>query len=136
MGMVTASFFGALLALAGLHAVLVQEQTRIQQIGERIESARDEIARLEVEVARLSSPSRIRDSAARLGMVPPREVVPIVAVDDPPDGSGSFSSVYGTEVGTQDTSRDGLAGGGLAAGGVALVHEPPAASHTSADGGR
>lgn len=132
VGIVTLSFFGALLALAGLHAVLVQEQTRIEEIGVRMESAREEIARLEVEVARLSSPSRIRDSAARLGMVPPREVVPIVAVDDLRDGADSASSgVREPEGGTRAVAGEGLVGEE-----VASAQVPVDVSHRTADGGR
>lgn len=71
VGMVIA----ALLALAGMHAVLIGGQVRLDAMRSDVAAENEAIRRLELRVAELESPDRVLDAARdRLGMVLPTEV--------------------------------------------------------------
>lgn len=71
VGMVIA----ALLGLAGMHAVLIGGQVRLDAMRSDVAAEDEAIRRLELRVAELESPDRVLDVARdRLGMVLPTEV--------------------------------------------------------------
>lgn len=71
VGMVIA----ALLGLAGMHALLIGGQVRLDAMRSDVAAENEAIRRLELRVAELESPDRVLDVARdRLGMVLPTEV--------------------------------------------------------------
>jgi hypothetical protein len=71
VGMVIA----ALLVMAGMHAVLIGGQVRLDAMRSDVAAEHEAIRRLELRVAELESPDRVLDAARdRLGMVLPTEV--------------------------------------------------------------
>jgi hypothetical protein len=65
----------ALLGLAGMHAVLIGGQVRLDAMRSDVAAETEAIRRLELRVAELESPDRVLDVARdRLGMVLPTEV--------------------------------------------------------------
>jgi hypothetical protein len=65
----------ALLGLAGMHAVLIGGQVRLDAMRGDVAAETEAIRRLELRVAELESPDRVLDVARdRLGMVLPTEV--------------------------------------------------------------
>lgn len=65
----------ALLGLAGMHAVLIGGQVRLDAMRGDVDAETEAIRRLELRVAELESPDRVLDVARdRLGMVLPTEV--------------------------------------------------------------
>ena len=65
----------ALLGLAGMHAVLIGGQVRLDAMRGDVAAETEAIRRLELRVAELESPDRVLDAARdRLGMVLPTEV--------------------------------------------------------------
>ncbi|HAS13254.1 MAG TPA: hypothetical protein DCS55_22510, partial [Acidimicrobiaceae bacterium] len=71
VGMVIA----ALLGLAGMHALLIGGQVRLDAMRSDVAAENEAIRRLELRVAELESPDRVLDAARdRLGMVLPTEV--------------------------------------------------------------
>ena len=91
-----ASLFAVLLAMAALQALIVQGQTRLDQLDREVAEAVAHRDRLGLQLAELESPDRIVAEARRLGMVdapvvvyltPSRPVAPLpVAMET---GSGS-----------------------------------------------
>ncbi len=64
-----ASLFAVLLAMAGLQALIVQGQTRLDQLDRELAEASTQRDRLGLRLAELESPDRIVAEARRLGMV-------------------------------------------------------------------
>lgn len=69
--------FATLLALSGLHAVLVQAQSGLDQLVEDNGVRRARVDQLLAEVAHLDSPEGVAEQAAAAGLVPAPEVVTI-----------------------------------------------------------
>ena len=68
--------FVALFLVAGAQTLIVQQQGHLDDVNERIESAEQEAARLDIQVTELRSPERIKEEAkTRLDMVPAGEPV-------------------------------------------------------------
>ncbi len=63
--------FGIAFALVALQTLLVQGQSRLDQLDARIADATDLQADLRLQVAELESPERVVAAATDLGMVPP-----------------------------------------------------------------
>lgn len=63
--------FGALLASAVFHSVLVSGQQRLDRLDQRVGERQNSLSRSQLRVAELSSPSRIVAAAKRSGMVVP-----------------------------------------------------------------
>ena len=63
--------FSALLASAVFHSVLVAGQQRLDRLDQRVAKSQQELDRSQLQVAELSSPSRIVAAAKRSGMVVP-----------------------------------------------------------------
>lgn len=81
--------FVTLLALAGLHAVLVQTQAGLDELGEQNALRRERIEQLVAEVAHLDSPEGVAEQAFASGLVAAPEVVTIAplapgALEPPP----------------------------------------------------
>jgi hypothetical protein len=96
----TVMMFGALFGVAVSHALLIQSQTRLDEMDKE---AADEQARYEqnrADVAELESPDRIIAAARELGMVDPAETVWLT----PDEAAG--------------TGAAGAAGSGTTAGGT------------------
>ncbi len=79
---------GALLALAGLNAVLVSNQLRIDAVEEEVVEAKARHEALRLEVATLGAPERMMSVAIRLGLGPPETIthVPAAPATPPPAG--------------------------------------------------
>ena len=114
----------ALLGLAGMHAVLIGGQVRLDAMRSDVAAETESIRRLELRVAELESPDRVLDVARdRLGMVLPTEVgylLPVgldgvpaepVRVEPAPaeaEGDAETEAETGAEVETEtDVEADG-----------------------------
>lgn len=64
----------SLFALVGFHAVLTQNQFRLEDLRVRSNAEQARFDRLRLQVAELESPDRVVASAGELGMVQPPEV--------------------------------------------------------------
>jgi cell division protein FtsL len=62
---------GLVMAVVALNALVVNTTYRMTDVEERVRSLQDDHEELDIEVARLSSPSRIADWADAVGMVVP-----------------------------------------------------------------
>lgn len=75
--------FAVCLALAALHAVLVENQDSLDDLIEQNQLRQERIDQLQAEVAYLDSPEGLAEQAQSVGLVPAAELVVI-----PPVGSG------------------------------------------------
>jgi cell division protein FtsL len=74
----SATLVTALVAAAvSLSAMLVQASFRVEELQARVTELADQGELLTIEVAELSSPSRVASWADGMGMVTPEEVVPL-----------------------------------------------------------
>lgn len=77
--------FACVLGIAVFQALLVQTQSRIDDISDAAVAEEMRAERLRVELAALESPSRIvTEAQERLGMVPPDEVLYLQHEPDAP----------------------------------------------------
>ena len=67
--------FAACLALAALHAVLVENQASLDDLIEHNQERRERIDKLQAEVAYLDSPEGLAEQAESAGLVPSAELV-------------------------------------------------------------
>lgn len=95
--------FGVLLATAALNTMLVSGQRDLDRIERDIRDGARQNQALELEVAQLESPERIRDAAAAIGMIEPDEVIWLT----PRAEGGTDSDVRATEQGDDATEQDG-----------------------------
>ncbi len=72
--------FAVCLALAALHAVLVENQASLDDLIERNELSRERIDQLQAEIAFLDSPEGLAEHAYSVGLVPAAELVPLTPV--------------------------------------------------------
>lgn len=78
--------FLALFGLVAFHTVLVQNQSQIDELDERLAAEREVIEQARLEIAELEAPERVIAEAEALGLIAPDEVVMLDAVelDSPP----------------------------------------------------
>ena len=67
--------FAACLALAALHAVLVENQASLDDLIERNQQSQERIDQLQAEIAYLDSPEGLAEQADSVGLVPAAELV-------------------------------------------------------------
>lgn len=72
--------FAVCLALAALHAVLVENQASLDDLIERNEQSRERINQLQAEIAFLDSPEGLAEHAHSVGLVPAAELVLLTPV--------------------------------------------------------
>ncbi|HEX5365830.1 MAG TPA: septum formation initiator family protein [Acidimicrobiales bacterium] len=83
----TVGAFGALFAVAATHALLIEQQGRVDELDGRVAAEQARYQELRLEVARLKSPDRVRRQATEdLGMVPAGEVVWLTPDEPAPPG--------------------------------------------------
>lgn len=70
VGLAAFVVFGALLAAAVVHSMLVSGQAHLDDVSTTTRVEREELERAQVRLASLQSPERITREAERLGMVP------------------------------------------------------------------
>jgi len=92
--------------LVMVHVHLTTSEDRLTAIQRRITAAQQDNVRLRLQVAELSSPTRIVSRAQALGMVPPPAVLYLTGV---PDGSATASPSPAPPVTTPAASIAGLA---------------------------
>jgi cell division protein FtsL len=84
------TIFLALFGLVVFHTVLVQHQSRLDDLDSQLAEERDRGRDLSHEIAELESPDRIRTVAEQeLGLIPPPEVLMLEPVDAPPAAAGT-----------------------------------------------
>jgi cell division protein FtsL len=84
------TIFLALFGLVVFHTVLVQHQSRLDDLDAQLAEQRDRGQDLSHEIAELESPDRIRTVAEQeLGLIPPPEVLMLDAVEPPPAAAGT-----------------------------------------------
>ena len=79
--------FAVCLALAALHAVLVENQASLDDLIERNQQSRERIDQLQAQIAFLDSPEGLAEHAHSVGLVPAAELVLLTPV-----GSGLLPS--------------------------------------------
>jgi hypothetical protein len=72
--------FGVCLALAALHAVLVENQASLDNLLERNQQRYERIDKLQAEIAYLDSPEGLADQAHAAGLVPSAELAILTPV--------------------------------------------------------
>ena len=72
--------FAVCLALAALHAVLVENQASLDDLIERNQQSRERIDQLQAQIAFLDSPEGLAEHAHSVGLVPAAELVPLTPV--------------------------------------------------------
>ena len=72
--------FVVCLALAALHAVLVENQASLDDLIERNQQSREQIDQLQAEIAFLDSPEGLAEQARTVGLVPAAELVVLTPV--------------------------------------------------------
>ena len=72
--------FAVCLALAALHAVLVENQASLDDLIERNQLSRERIDQLQAEIAFLDSPEGLAEHAHSVGLVPAAELVLLTPV--------------------------------------------------------
>ncbi len=70
--------FLGLLILAGLHAFLVQNQARLDDLIAENQDRQEQIEQLLAEIAYLDSPEGVAEQAASVGLVPAAEIITLV----------------------------------------------------------
>ncbi len=100
---------GALLAIAAAQALVASRQVRLDGLQQELASAVSANENLQLAHAELSSPERVLHAAERnLGMVVPRSVTYLSAVDPPPAGVAAPSgSTLHAVTGTPAARRPG-----------------------------
>ena len=86
--------FAVCLALAALHAVLVENQASLDDLIEHNQQRRERIDQLKAEIAYLDSPEGLADHARAVGLVPAAELVVLTPVAPgllPPPAADPFS---------------------------------------------
>ena len=86
--------FAVCLALAALHAVLVENQASLDDLIEHNQQRRERIDQLQAEIAYLDSPEGLADHAHSVGLVPAAELVVLTPVGPgllPPPAADPFS---------------------------------------------
>ena len=86
--------FAVCLALAALHAVLVENQASLDDLIEHNQQRRERIDQLQAELAYLDSPEGLADHALAVGLVPAAELVVLTPVGPgllPPPAADPFS---------------------------------------------
>ena len=86
--------FAVCLALAALHAVLVENQASLDDLIEHNQQRRERIDQLQAEIAYLDSPEGLADHALSVGLVPAAELVVLTPVGPgllPPPAADPFS---------------------------------------------
>lgn len=77
------ALFASLFGLAVFHTMLVEGQSTVDDLDDRLVVAESETERLRLQIAELESPERILTVATEdLGMVPPDDVVQLTAESD------------------------------------------------------
>lgn len=71
----TVLLFVALFGVAISHALLIESQSRLDQLDQEVAEEQARYEELRLDVAQLESPDRILAEAAEQGLVPPDEVV-------------------------------------------------------------
>ena len=92
--LVLLGLFAMCLALAALHAVLVENQATLDDLIERNQQRHERIDQLQAEIAYLDSPEGLADQADSAGLVPAAELVvltPVGADRLPPPGADPFT---------------------------------------------
>ena len=72
--------FGVCLALAALHAVLVENQATLDDLLERNQQRYERIDKLQAEIAYLDSPEGLADQAHSAGLVPSAELAVLTPI--------------------------------------------------------
>ena len=88
--------FGVCLALAALHAVLVENQATLDDLLERNQQRYERIDKLQAEIAYLDSPEGLADQAHSAGLVPSAELAVLTPIGPdklPPPGDDPFDLV-------------------------------------------
>ena len=86
--------FAVFLALAALHAVLVENQASLDDLIEHNQQRRERIDQLQAEIAYLDSPEGLAEHAHSIGLVPAAELVILTPVGPdllPPPAADPFS---------------------------------------------
>ena len=86
--------FAVCLALAALHAVLVENQASLDDLMERNQQRHERIDQLQAEVAYLDSPEGLAEQAQSVGLVPAADLVVLTPVGPgllPSPGADPFS---------------------------------------------
>ena len=78
--LVAVGLFAVCLALAALHAVLVENQATLDDLIERNEQRHDRIDQLQAEIAYLDSPEGLAEQAQSAGLVPAADLAVITPV--------------------------------------------------------
>lgn len=98
VGLAVVVVFGALLASAVLHSLLVSGQDHLDEVGREIRTEQELLAKDRIRLADLQSPERIAVEAERLGMVaaetqtwlsPDGDAPPVVTGGDATEPEGS-----------------------------------------------
>jgi hypothetical protein len=84
----TVLLFGALFAVAGSHALLIESQGRLDRLDVQAAEEEARYERLRMDVAQMESPERILAEATAQGMVPPADLV-WVSPDQPAAGTSA-----------------------------------------------
>ena len=106
---VLVGLFLVFLALAALHAVLVQNQAALDDVLEENRMRQERIESLQARVAYLDSPEGLAEQSSSAGLVPAAELVtlaPIASGVLPPPSNDPFRLV-GLEPLTEDSSTGG-----------------------------
>ena len=107
--------FSALLASAVFHSVLVAGQQRLDRLDQRVAKSQQELDRSQLQVAELSSPSRIVAAAKRSGMVVPDHTTWLAA--KPPITTTPSTPAFGQLRPSGATGSERATGGAAPAGG-------------------
>ena len=86
--------FAVCLALAALHAVLVENQASLDDLIEHNQQRREQIDQLQAEIAYLDSPEGLAEHAHSVGLVPAAELVVLTPLGPgllPPPATDPFS---------------------------------------------
>lgn len=105
--------FLGFLALAALHALLVENQAALDDLVEQNQQRQEDIDQLQAEIAYLDSPEGLADQAESAGLVPSAELVvlrtPAAGLLTPPgDDPFSLQASGWTSAGTADSPAAGL----------------------------
>jgi len=90
----------ALMTAVAFHVLLAQGQMRLDALHKEVARAEQEYVKRRLETAQLSSPTRIAQEAARLGLVPPSDPVTYLPVP------GASQSSVGADAATSTSAAD------------------------------
>ena len=117
--------FAVCLALAALHAVLVENQASLDDLIEHNQQRRELIDQLQAEIAYLDSPEGLAEQAQAVGLVPAAELVVLTPVGPgrlPPPAADPFS--LGSSGFRTDPADPANEAGATPAGGASAAGEP------------